>query len=76
LLIFNFAAFKWKPDIQKKWGWSVYAFELLALPLGILFLRSGQVWYYRLACFLFTIWALFGCVVDILRPVNWREPVR
>lgn len=76
LLISNFAAYKWKPDVQKKWGWLVYAFGWLALPLGILFLASRQPWYYWLACGLFAAWAIFGYVVDILRPINWRDPVR
>jgi hypothetical protein len=76
LLIFNFAAYKWKPDIQKKWGWIVYAFGWLALPLGLFFMASGGPWYSWLACGLFGAWAIFGYVVDILRPINWRSPIR
>ena len=76
LLIFNFAAYKWKPNLQKKWGWIVYAFGWLALPLGLFFMASGAPRYSWLACGLFAAWAIFGYVVDILRPVNWRDPVR
>jgi hypothetical protein len=25
---------------------------------------------------LFGAWAIFGYVVDILRPINWRSPIR
>lgn len=76
LLIFNFAAYKWKPGIQKKWGWIVYAFGWLALPLGLYFRAGGGPWYSWLACGLFAAWAIFGYIVDILRPINWRDPVR
>jgi len=76
LLIFNFATLKWKPHIQRKWGWIVYASGLISLPLAIAFWASGQAWYFWLAFTLFTIWAMFGYVIDILRPINWRDPIR
>lgn|SRR5574338_67847 len=76
LLIFNFAAYKWKPNLQRKWGWIVYAFGWLALPLGLVFLAAGEPWYSWLACGLFAAWAIFGYVIDILQPINWRYPIR
>ena len=76
LLIFNFAALKWKPNIHQKWRWIVYASGLIAFPLGILFWVSGQAWHFWLAFVLFTVWAMFGYVIDILRPINWRDPIR
>ena len=76
LLIFNFATLKWKPMIQQKSGWIVYALGLIAFPLSILFWAGGQGWYFWLAFALFTIWAMFGYCIDILRPINWRNPVR
>jgi hypothetical protein len=76
LLIFNFATLKWKPTIQRKWGWIVYAAGLIALPLAILFLIREQTRYFWLAFALFTIWAMFGYVIDTLRPINWRNPIR
>ena len=76
LLISNFAAFRWKPRLQQQWGWIIYAAALIALPLGILFWVNGQAWYWWLAFMLYTIWAVFGFVVDILRPINWRIPIR
>ena len=75
LFIFNFAAFKWKPRLQQQWGWIVYAAALIALPLGILFWITGQAWYFWLAFALYTIWAILGYIVDILRPINWRVPI-
>jgi hypothetical protein len=76
LLIFNFVTLKWKPAIQQKYGWIVYAAGLIAFLLGILFWVNKQAWYFWLAFALFTTWALFGYIIDILRPVNWREPIR
>jgi len=76
LLIFNFAALKWKPELQQKQGWILYASGLVALPLGILFRASAQAWYFWFAFALFTIWAMLGYFIDILRPINWRNPIR
>ncbi|MGE5248872.1 MAG: hypothetical protein ACM3QS_01560 [Bacteroidota bacterium] len=75
LLIFNFAALRWRPRIQQRWGWIVYTTGLFALPLGILFLAAGQRWYLGLAFVLLAVWAAFGYTVDILRPVRWRQPI-
>ena len=76
LLIFHFVALLWKPDLQKKWGWIVYASGLIALPLGVLLLASNLPWYFVFACVLFAGWVFFGYSVDILRPVQWRKPIR
>lgn len=75
LLIFNFAAIVWRPALQKKWGWIVYASGVIALPLGVLLTASDLPWYFGFACGLFTSWAFFGYSVDILWPVGWRKPI-
>ncbi len=74
MLIGSFAARNWKPSIEEKLGWLVYAMSLPALILGVLFLVNDQPWYYWTATLLFAIWAAFGYVVDIFRPVKWRNP--
>jgi hypothetical protein len=76
LLIFNFATLKWKPHIQRRWGWIVYAAGMIALPLAVLFWMNGLAWYFQLAFALYMVWAIFGSIVDILKPVNWRAPIR
>ena len=76
LLIFNFAALKWMPHIQQKWGWRAYSAGLFALLLGILFWVGGPTWYFGLVYALFTIWAAFGYIIEILLPIDWREPIR
>jgi hypothetical protein len=76
LLILNFAALKWRPHVQRKWGWIVYASGLISLALGILFWVSGRAWYLGFACGLFTIWTMFGYIIDVLQPIEWRKPIR
>lgn len=39
-------------------------------------LVGGPTWHFGLAYALFTIWAAFGYIIDILLPINWREPIR
>ena len=76
LLVLNFAARHWAPRQERRWGWIIYALGLPALGLSALFSLARQPWYHGLAYLLFAAWAAFGCVVDILRPVNWRTPPR
>jgi hypothetical protein len=48
----------------------------LPCPWAFFFMVSGEPWYSWLACGLFAAWAIFGYVVDILRPISWRAPLR
>jgi hypothetical protein len=76
LLIFNFAALGWKPHLHQKRGSIVYASGLVAFPLGIQFRSSPQARYFWFAFGLFKIWPMLGYFIDILRPINWRDPIR
>ena len=76
MLVASFAARNWKPSIEEKWGWLVYGLGLPASILGVLFLLNDQPWYYWTATLLFTIWAAFGYVVDIVLRVKWRNPAK
>jgi hypothetical protein len=76
LLALNFAARRWWPHLERRWGWLVYAMSLPGLVLGVLFWVNNQPWYYWLATLLFATWAALGYTVDILRPINWRSPPR
>jgi hypothetical protein len=76
MLVGNFAARNWKPIIEERLGWLVYAMGLPASILGVLFLVNDQPWCYWTATLLFAVWAAFGYVVDILSPVEWRKPAK
>jgi hypothetical protein len=75
-LVLYFSAWRWKPDLATKWGWLIYALGIPALGLGLLFASVAQPWYYVLAFYLFVAWSAFGATVDILRPIEWRTPIR
>jgi hypothetical protein len=64
------------PELERKWGWIVYALGVPSLGLSLWFFAAGQPWYHGLAYVLFTAWAAFGATVDIIRPVEWRSPIR
>ena len=75
-LVLHFAALRYRPRWQQRWGWLVYALSLPGIALGFLFWTNSQPWYYWLATLLYAAWAALGFTVDILRPVNWRAPPR
>ena len=76
LLVLHFAALRWRPHLQRRWGWLVYAMSLPGLALGVLFWANNRPWYEWSAFLLFAAWAALGYTVDIWRPVNWRIPLR
>ena len=75
ILLIYFAIRKWDFDLAMQWGWLVYALALPAVIASLLLLFAGKTWYLWLAGFLYAIFAVFGYVVDIARPVAWRSPV-
>ncbi len=76
LLTFNFTARNWKPEIERTYGWIIYALGVPSLLLGILMLVDNQPWFFVVPPFLYSAWALLGYRVDIWRPVAWRNPPR
>ena len=76
LLIANFALRNWKPELERTYGWIIYALGVPSLILGLLILAAGRPWYFVAAPLLFSIWAAFGYRVDIWRPIPWRTPPR
>lgn len=76
LLILNFAARNWRPELERKYGWTIYALGLMGVVLGIEFLTSRLPWYVVAAPLVFSAWAAFGYAIDILFKVEWRSPIR
>lgn len=74
LLLGFFAARRWSPQLAKRFGWVVYAFAGLGLPLGAWLLVDGQSWRLYVGPLLMAAWALFGAYVDLVRPREWRRP--
>lgn len=73
-LLAFFIARRWTPRTAASYGWSVYAFAALGLPLGIWLQIDGQSWRLFVGPILMAIWALFGSLVDLWRPSQWRRP--
>lgn len=76
LLVAFFAAHLWRPAREGWLGGVAYGMGLLALVLAVAFIADGQPWYLALAFVLYAAWAALGSVVDIFRPIPWREPAR
>jgi len=76
LLIFNFTARNWKPEIERGYGWIIYALGAPSVILGALMYVNDQPWIFVVPPLLYFIWAIFGYFVDLWRPIAWRNPPR
>jgi hypothetical protein len=74
LLVF-FALRKWKFDAAIQYGWIIFALAVPAVIVSLVLLIGGKSWYFWLAGFLYAAWSIFGYIVDIARPVEWRSPI-
>lgn len=75
VLLLYFAIRKWNFDLALRWGWVIYALAVPALILTILLMRGRTSWFFWISGFLYLAWAVFGYVVDIAHPVEWRSPI-
>ena len=75
ILVCFFAARRWSPQLAQRYGWLAYAFAGLGLPLGAWLFLDGQSWRLYVGPLLMAAWALFGAVVDLWRPRQWRRPI-
>ncbi len=76
VLVVFFALRKWKFATAMKFGWIVYALSVPAAILSVMLCLAGKPWYLWLGGFLYAGWGIFGYIVDIARPVEWRSPIR
>lgn len=74
LLALNFAARNWLPELERRYGWIIYALGLVALAIGALMLIDGRAWYLVVAPLLLALWAGYGFRVDLWKPIAWRRP--
>ncbi len=73
LLLAFFAARRWALGAAERFGWVVYAFAGLGLPLAVWLLLDGQSSGLVVGPVLMAAWALLGAVVDLWRPRPWRS---
>ena len=75
MLFGNFVARNWKPELELRYGWVIYAMGIPGLVLaGLYLLAEGMSVFFPAASLVFTAWALFGFVVDRVAKVQWRRP--
>lgn len=76
LLLGFFATHLWRPAFEARLGRLVYGMGLVAVVLAAAFVAQAQPWYLVLAFVLYGAWSALGALVDVFRPIAWREPPR
>ena len=76
VLLAYFASRRWALPVAERYGWLAYAFGLLGIPVGVALIANGATPQLVGGPFLFAAWAAFGLWVDILRAIEWRNPIR
>ncbi|MBG6058766.1 hypothetical protein RCH16_001763 [Cryobacterium sp. MP_M5] len=76
LLVAHFALRRWRFDVAVRYGWIVYALGIPAAALSVLLLAGGAPRWQWTGGFLYLAWAAFGFVVEYVRQIEWRSPVR
>jgi hypothetical protein len=76
LLVLDFAARNWRPALERKYGWVIYALAVVAVLLAMVFALGRQPAYAILAPLIYAVWAGFGFYVDTYRQIEWRNPPR
>ena len=77
ILIIHFLLRKWAFDAYiMKYGWIVYALSVPAAAVSVLLLSGGMTWSLWLGGFLYITWAIYGYVVEYVKKIEWRDPIR
>lgn len=76
ILIIHFALRKWRFDVALRYGWIVYLLSVLAALVSVILLLGGMTWTFWLGGFLYLAWAVYGYVVEYVKKIEWRSPVR
>ncbi|MBC7248995.1 MAG: hypothetical protein H5T62_01795 [Anaerolineae bacterium] len=76
VLIIHFALRTWRFATALRYGPIVYALGVPAAGVSILLLLAGKPWSLWLSGFLYLIWAFYGYVVEYVKKIEWRNPVR
>lgn len=76
VLIIHFALRKWRFHLAMRYGPIVYALSIPAAVVSALLLVAGKPWWLWLGGFIYLAWAVFGYVVEYVRGIEWRSPIR
>jgi hypothetical protein len=61
--------------VAERFGWVAYAFGALGIPAGLWLIANGASWRLFAGPLLFAAWAAFGAWADLVRRVEWRQPI-
>jgi hypothetical protein len=76
ILIIHFTLRKWRFDLAINYGWIVYALSIPATAVSIILLLGGKSWYFWTAGFIYLIWAIYGYMIEYIKQIEWRNPIR
>jgi hypothetical protein len=76
ILIIYFALRKWCFDVALRYGWIVYLLSVPAALVSVILLLGGMTWSFWLGGFLYLAWAVYGYVIEYVKKIEWRSPVR
>ena len=76
ILNIHFALRKWHFDLAMRVGWIVYALSVPAATVSVLLLLGGKPWSLWLGGFIYLIWATLGYIVEYVKDIQWRNPIR
>jgi len=76
-LIIHFALRKrFFESYTMKVGWIIYALSVPAVVISIVLLLGSKTWSFWLGGFLFLIFAAYGYLIDYVKQIQWRKPLR
>lgn len=75
-LIAHFVVRRRRFDWVRRYGWVTYTLALPATAVSVLMLLGNRPWWLWIGGFLCLAWALFGYVVEYVKRLEWRSPIR
>ena len=75
-LIIHFALRRWAFATALRYGPLIYSLCIPAAFVSIVLWVGGKPWYFWLAGFMYTAWALYGYTVEYILHISWRKPIR
>ena len=76
VLIIHFALRKWRFETAMRYGPIVYALSIPAAIVSIILFSGGAHWGFWVGGVIYLIWAIFGYIVEYIKKIEWRNPIR
>lgn len=76
VLIIHFAIRRWRFETAIRYGPIVYGLSIPAIIVSIILLLGGMNWGFWLGGFIYLVWAVYGYIVEYVKKIKWRSPIR